>query len=59
MKLKVLRFIAEYFVFVEAGVAMILVVGQGSMYDGVKMLTDSCLWPATTEDTGLYSDISI
>lgn len=38
MKLKVLRFIAEYFVFVGAGVVMVLVAMQGSMYDSVKMV---------------------
>lgn len=38
MKLKVLRFIAEYFVFVGAFVVMVLVVQQGSIYDSVRMI---------------------
>lgn len=38
MKLKALQFIAEYFVFVGAGVVVLLVVKQDSIYDSVKMM---------------------
>lgn len=38
MKLKALQFIAEYFVFVGAGVVMLLVAKQGDIYDSVKMI---------------------
>lgn len=38
MKLKVLQFIAEYFIFVGAGVVMILVAKQGGIYDSVRMM---------------------
>lgn len=38
MKLKVLRFVAEYFVFLGAFVVMVLVAQQGGIYGSVRIL---------------------
>jgi membrane-associated phospholipid phosphatase len=38
MKLKILQFIAEYFVFVGAFVVLVLVARQDGVYDSVKMI---------------------